>query len=299
MYTGNSLKAADIISLGNLNSAGHIYCNSLDFSNYAGFWYTPNGVYATSQIRSDSGGDALYAPNGDCTVGGVVRFGGMYWQNYAGYAWCPWSVHTGGSFLADGGITTQGRMTCNADFILCQNHNCANDCAANGVFRRSSLAFGGTRGARIEMWGGYSDYAMFALESGGPNGGQLDFQDGSTVWYIYATGVSDARLKTNIRDTKIDALAAILATPVRAFEWNELGQQQMPGVIDRPIGLVAQELEATMPDTVFKLGNGKEFNRLEDTKTISTEQIVPYLFRAIQQMAGRIAALEAELGKRH
>lgn len=299
MRSDNYVSVGDFYSSGNVNTAGHLILNGVHFWNNGGWLYSGSGFYSANQIRSDVGGTAIYAAGGDVIAAGVVGFGGMYWQNNGGYAWCPWSVHSGGGILADGGITSQGRLTCNGDFVLAQNYNAGNDIAANGVFRRSSLAFGGARGARIEMWGGYSDYAIFALESGGPNGGQFDFQDGSTVWYIYATGVSDVRLKKNIRDTNIDALAAILATPVRAFEWNELGHRQMPGAIDRPIGFVAQELEATMPDTVFKLGNGKEFNRLEDTKTVSTEQIVPYLFRAIQQMAGRIEALEAELGKRH
>lgn len=293
MYTPNSLRAADIISNGNLNSAGHVYCGGLDFYNNSGYWYTPNGIWANGQIRGYAGGDALYAPNGDCTVGGVVRFNGMYWQNYGGYAWCPWSVHSGGGILADAWITCQGRLTCNSDFVLAQNYNAANDCAANGVFRRSSLAFGGPRGARIENWGGDWDYYMFAKETGGPNGGQFDAQDGNgNVMYFWNQGWSDNRLKTNIRDSEIDALGAILATPVRAFDWNDLGHRYMPGVDNLPIGLVAQEVEETIPTAVFTASNDSAFNRLTDMKTISDTRIIPYLIRALQQLAEEVAELK-------
>jgi len=270
---------------GNVGFPGQVSANVMVANSMVANGISSNGnIGAAGFIQANAGGTAFYAPNGD------ILANGAFISSRGGTA----LNLTGGDAVVAGQVVANGRITCNADFIMCQNINTANDIAANGVYRRSSLAFGGGRGARIENWSSTWDFVQFTQESGGPFGRILDFNNNvdapDTTFLIFPDTTSDARLKTNIRDTEIDALAAICATPVRAFEFNEEGQKYYTKA--KPIGLVAQEVEETMPDVVVKLGNDPVFNRLDDLRMIADQLVIPYLFRAIQQLNDRIDALK-------
>jgi hypothetical protein len=164
----------------------------------------------------------------------------------------------------------------------------ANDSIAPGVFRRSPSG-SIYKGGRLEMWYG-SDWDNVAFAMGGGN--FLFSPDlGGSGYYVTPTPFSDARLKADIRDTEVDALAALIATPVRAFSWNAEGIAFQPHITDPnvSIGFVAQEVEETMPEAVEQ-SPYKNHNTLH----IVDHNITPYLVRAIQQLAERLAQLEAK-----
>ena len=217
---------------------------------------------------SNDGGGALYTPN-------KIRGAGL---------------QSDGALSVGGGATIGGALTVNGTPLTCQNIDAQNDVAARGVFRLSPV--GGSKGARIELCGGSSwDYVQFSVVGGGPGGAELYISpdaNGSGFIIFADAGFSDARLKENIRDSEVDALAAILATPVRAFDWNEEGEQRMPGVGPVLAGLVADEVEKTMPFVVRTTSR-------DDMRRIVDQHLTPYLFRAIQQLTERLEALEAKV----
>jgi hypothetical protein len=161
------------------------------------------------------------------------------------------------------------------------NINCANDIIANGVFRQHLLG-GGTKGARVECWAGDWDSMQFGMTTGhlsvSPDGGTSGFIFNSDSSY------SDVRLKDNIRDTDVDALEILRQTPVRAFEWNAKGRELMPWAGSVECGLVAQELEETIPlaVSISPIAN--------DTRVINDASLTPYIIRALQQIADRLDA---------
>ena len=82
---------------------------------------------------------------------------------------------------------------------------------------------------------------------------------------------SDARLKTNINDTKVNALDTLSNIELKEFDWIEDGSHEA-------IGMIAQQLQTVAPDLVF-----------EDSQTgklsIKTIKLIPYLIKAIQELS--------------
>jgi hypothetical protein len=255
--------------------------NSSGSLSLAGNATTAGSVTATGAIFPNGGINNINGISG-FTIGSsggnpIVAFApGNYIEFIPGTGF---SYTTGGNHHFGGSLLLDNVLTVNADIY-------------GNVYRRSE---GGGVGARIGSFGGDWDYISFAATSGGGPAG-LNFiitpNDGTTSFVIYADTSSDARLKTDIRNTEIDALAAILATPVRAFEWNELGRQRMPDIEPTvPIGLVAQELEQTMPFAVAMISMPGH----DGMRHIVDHHVVPYLVRAIQQLKDEIEELKGRL----
>jgi hypothetical protein len=154
--------------------------------------------------------------------------------------------------------------------------------------------------------------------TGGPTGVSLNlFDNGGQLFGIYADAVSDERIKDNIRNTEVDALGVIGAVPVRAFDvkgevaaWSrsvgkttEQRQEMLASATPAPvpIGFVAQEVGLHIPEAVgIQSVPQPEGSPLpENMQTLIQQNMVPYLWRAIQQqqeiintLTARVAALE-------
>ena len=82
---------------------------------------------------------------------------------------------------------------------------------------------------------------------------------------------SDARLKDNISPSTLDALAIIRSIDIADYDWYN-GKHVSAGMI-------AQQLEEVAPDLVH--------TDVDGVKSIRTLAIIPYLIKAIQQIAGK------------
>jgi hypothetical protein len=91
---------------------------------------------------------------------------------------------------------------------------------------------------------------------------------------------SDERLKTDITDSDI-GLDALMALRVRDYDMG--GSRQH--------GLVAQEVYRVYPEVVHRGGD----DPVTEPWTIDYGRLTPLLVRAVQQLAARVAALEAPL----
>lgn len=84
------------------------------------------------------------------------------------------------------------------------------------------------------------------------------------------TNPSDITLKTNIDDTKIDALDKLNQIELKEFDWIKNNEHEN-------IGIIAQQLQDILPDLVC-----------EDSETgklsIKTTKLIPYLIKAIQEL---------------
>jgi hypothetical protein len=92
--------------------------------------------------------------------------------------------------------------------------------------------------------------------------------------------ISDARLKTNIFNTAINALGIVNNLRVVDFEMNTL-----PGI--KHTGYIAQEAEKVFPDMVG-------YDSENDIYTVSMSALVPVLNKAIQEQQAEIANLRSE-----
>lgn len=155
---------------------------------------------------------------------------------------------------------------------------------------------------------------MFYFQSGsGPIGIFLGAGDMSGNGYgINADFASDERIKENIIPTTVDALAVLQAVPVSEFDvkadaatWlRATGASQdvrklmlaSPQPVHVSIGFVAQRIQPHIPEAVYVLpvaAAPPESPIPADRQNIVPEYFVPYLVRAVQQLADRVVALEA------
>jgi len=155
----------------------------------------------------------------------------------------------------------------------------------------------------------------FAYQAGGapPIGIALNGKSFTGDFYgITVDAASDARIKQDIRDTAVDALDLVRQVPVRAFSlkadvaaWQSsvgLSAEARQAAMDSaqpfpvPIGFVTQELRAHVPEAIrvrpadVPVPDGCPLPA--DLQTYSAEALVPYLWRAVQQLSERVAALE-------
>jgi hypothetical protein len=111
---------------------------------------------------------------------------------------------------------------------------------------------------------------------------------------------SDVRLKKDIEDTNLDALAAISKIKVKDFTWDDPTDTSYNNRNARGkwTGLIAQELIEVLPFVVNaprKEEDGSIDHDSESVWTLDQSQLCPVLIKAIQQQQEIIANLEARL----
>jgi hypothetical protein len=146
---------------------------------------------------------------------------------------------------------------------------------------------------------------QYYYPGGGPTGGVFSGHDSPGTWYYcYIDFTSDERIKNNIVPSEIDALGILKQVPVDQYDikpevagsFRALGGihgREVPASSGHvAIGLVAQKLQALIPEAVY-VGPQPGDNALpEDCHNITLPAITPYLIRAVQQLAARVEVLE-------
>ena len=97
---------------------------------------------------------------------------------------------------------------------------------------------------------------------------------------------SDARYKTNIESTEVEAIPLLSKIDLKKFDWIESGEHC-------DIGMIAQQLQEVLPALV---NENKETGRL----SIKSDKFIPYLIKAIQELTeyvtGDISVMSADSG---
>ena len=141
-----------------------------------------------------------------------------------------------------------------------------------------------------------SSYAGFILYSTSSGGNRFYASYSGTVYAISTTitGISDVRLKENIRDLD-DGLEKVMALQPRKFDWKE----GKGANIKNARGFIAQEFETVFPDMIDEWADPAPEGE-EPYKAVNAN-LIPTLVKAIQeqqaiieQLTNRITALEAK-----
>lgn len=114
--------------------------------------------------------------------------------------------------------------------------------------------------------------------------GQLAFALNNAIWVVLPDGGgSDAKLKKNIKDTKINALEDIEKMHFTEFTWKGTDEFQ-------DIGLIAQELEKINPNFVsdFKYGD-------EEQKIINNPKLIFYALKGVQELSRKVDKQQEEI----
>jgi hypothetical protein len=177
------------------------------------------------------------------------------------------------------------------------------DSSGNLLVGTTVASVGTTTGCRIVNDSGVAASRMELASTATTNSGigysMLSTGAGAYRFYIgyggniYATstsitGISDQRLKENIRDLD-DGLDVVLALKPRKFDWKEGRGKGTPN--DR--GFIAQEFEAVLPDMIEQWLD-KAPDGEEPYKAINAN-LIPTLVKAIQEQQAIITALTARV----
>lgn len=261
---------------GNIYASGSLGSNGIWFGNSGGWWWTGSPIHTDSDIQCNS----LY-------------FGGCRIYNSGGYAYFDQTVHAAGVY-SRGDIWNAGNINSGNQVNGAYIHS-TGDARCDGSYTCGGWYYGGGNGgAQIRCWAGDWGAMSYAMSQGyfevSPDQGVSGFVlQPVTSW-------SDARLKLNIRDSEINALAILCAIPVRAFDWTPKGRELMPQDNGPSVscGLVAQEVEELIPSAVNMVPVIGDFAS-EGMRCLASEQLHAYYIRAIQQLNDRIEELEVRL----
>ena len=124
---------------------------------------------------------------------------------------------------------------------------------------------------------------------------------GSAATYIGNAQIqvsSDKRIKENIQDTQLDALAAVKQISVKDFTWNDPKDTSHNNRNARGTwtGVIAQELVEILPFVVNAPRNEDDLEIDHDSEeiwTLDQSQLCPVLIKAMQQQQAMIETLEA------
>ena len=181
--------------------------------------------------------------------------------------------------ITDGGALTIGNtFLVNANSFYMSSNSSVNTgfggltAAGDGGF---NLWWGssGNGGANDRLW-------RFAWQ----NDRNVVIYTGATANWSTGTSTSDGRLKTNVIKTSLSCADIVMTTDVIDFEWKADSDLADGGKTHT--GFIAQHLEDRVPDAVKTIGG---------TKLLHKEELVPILWKALQETINRVAVLEAQI----
>lgn len=126
----------------------------------------------------------------------------------------------------------------------------------------------------------------------------LTFKDSNNVLFSgdkgnYIVGISaysDARLKENIKSSKVNALESLNEIEMCSFDF-----------IDRKygahseLGYIAQQLQKVIPECVVAVPQDKEQMGYDELLQVQDTHLIPYLVKAMQELSSKVAELEKKI----
>lgn len=108
--------------------------------------------------------------------------------------------------------------------------------------------------------------------------GNIDIRSNMNMNGYSILNQSDARLKTNIEDTNVNALDKINQIEMKEFDWIENNEHEN-------IGMIAQQLKNVLPELIYQ-------DEETDKMSIKTDKFIPYLIKAVQELYALISEKE-------
>lgn len=273
--TQNAINSASTTASSAL-SAANSAANTVSQWVYSGTTYIDGSkIMADTIIASKLKGGVVELMNASGNISAKISLNGTY------------SDTTGRMLLSSYLVATTGMFNPRSTIYLgdFENNNYNGYITAHG-----NLAIVGSNGNKVEL-----AYA-------GSEGSGSTYQDLVTVGYDTVTfpyngshtvhcynnldmhnysvlNTSDERLKTNIEPADVDALSVVKSIGTYSFDWIEDGRHEK-------MGFIAQQLEAeASPDFVAVSEADGHYSTRE-------MKMIPYLVKAVQQLAERLDVLD-------
>lgn len=139
----------------------------------------------------------------------------------------------------------------------------------------------------LDVWGRYIDTHGNDIQGDTAGGGKT-----TVIWWSQINSVksriSDKRLKTNIKPTKIDALDTLNNIEIVEFNWKKDGKFEK-------IGAIAQQVQSVDKDLVVRDMDDKQ--TYNDYLRINYYDTIPYLIKAVQELSTENKELKQRITK--
>ena len=274
--------------------------NAIGALNYKGTWNASTNTPALASGVGTKGDYYVVSVAGTTALDGISNWGVGDWATFNGSVWQRveggatlngTTLDVSGVSTLTGGVTTSGAT----DLGLGTNGSVTGallDTANNLIIGRSTKLNPGDANS-VQVMSNGPQYVIMNTTAGAGQSynlsmsqfGTMFFQNasGAGVYMTYGatswTSTSDLR-KKNVTGKIEDALAKVNSLTPARFTWKS-DETNTPQV-----GLIAQEVQAVLPEVVTDDGEG--------TLGVRYAETVPLLVAAIQELTTRLAILEGK-----
>jgi hypothetical protein len=305
--TGDLAVNSDWISGRNVSLSGAAYLHGLDMGGAGigncGGMDVNKGTLAGGWLYSRGDGNfdgnvgvAGTVYGGNLSANGVVYFGGMYWQNNGGWAYCPWPIQSGQGIYANGWMDCANLNLHGGGIYNCTGMDVGGGSVASSwLYSRGNANVDGTLSCGAlnvsylyanpgvcypQMNGGW----FWAFNMSGNRDFMCYINNGyQGGWWF---GACDERLKRDIHPSPVDALG--LVNELKFYEFDELdtvNRRRERVIGQRHCSLVAQQLQEHIPEAVI-VGPAPE-----QLLSLNGTMLAVYGLRAVQQLTALVVDL--------
>jgi Chaperone of endosialidase len=172
------------------------------------------------------------------------------------------------------------------------------------VGNANTIIVNGGRGIQFLNTCPYGTQNSFVMAWNSPNAGVINISiDGGAVIHGVQP-VSDARMKTDIAPSSLDCLGTVLALPLSEYHWLDVtdpadlqGATRSTAAPLNRVGMIAQDVYEIFPEGVTP--GDATTDKLGVVWALNHSNCMALAYGAIQQLAARVATLEAATATRH
>ena len=234
--------------------------------NIGGFQIGSIGYYSGKYITGDNQ-FKIGMSNGAVNSPGRAALWVNWGSDWGTFPENGWVVTHDGKMYSNNGASFKGQVSMNGTVYIEPN---------GGEFFYKGNALGGLLNQKLTMY----NVTKITREQD-DNGPYIAFRSPYGDTYTRAQPWSDKRLKSNITETKVDALDAINKLNVYEYDFKKDSTEY-----HKSIGLIAQEIGQYLPDA---------HDKIDGIETYNPFFFVPYLVKAIQQLSNKVEDLERKL----
>ena len=234
--------------------------------NIGGFQIGSIGYYSGKYITGDNQ-FKIGMSNGAVNSPGRAALWVNWGSDWGTFPENGWVVTHDGKMYSNNGASFKGQVSMNGTVYIEPN---------GGEFFYKGNALGGLLNQKLTMY----NVTKITREQD-DNGPYIAFRSPYGDTYTRAQPWSDKRLKSNITETKVDALDAINKLNVYEYDFKKDSTEY-----HKSIGLIAQEIGQYLPDA---------HDKIDGIETYNPFFFVPYLVKAIQQLSNKVEELERKL----
>ena len=234
--------------------------------NIGGFQIGSIGYYSGKYITGDNQ-FKIGMSNGAVNSPGRAALWVNWGSDWGTFPENGWVVTHDGKMYANNGASFKGQVSINSSMYIEPN---------GGELFYKGTSLGDLLRGKLPM-----DNITLISRDVDANGPFVGFTSPAGNVFVRVQAWSDKRLKSNIVETKVDALDAINKLNVYEYDFKKDDTEY-----HKSIGLIAQEVGQYLPDA---------HDKIDGIETYSPFFFVPYLVKAIQQLSNKVEELERKL----